>query len=272
MEKAIEFEIKRQTAALAEGEKLFQETRGWNEDKGITFSQRIKETSADYRYFPEPDIPPLEFTEDWIETIKSRLIELPPEKAKRFRNEYFFNENDSAILAADKNLAKFTEQVLCELDSWIRTNGDNPERQKHELGKITANWLINELFKHLKSEGITISDLKITPENFAELVCLIHEGKINSSAGQTILAQMFNKGGDPSNILSELGLEQIDNLTELEVIIEGVIEQNPIQTEQYRQGKESLLQYFVGQTMAATKGKANPKIVVEILKKMLKLS
>ncbi len=269
MERAIDYEIRRQEQALADGEKLLQETRGWNDDKSITFSQRIKETSADYRYFPEPDIPPLAINDEWIEKIKANLVELPTDKAKRFRDEYLFSQNEAKILAQDKPLADFTEQTISELCSWIIANGDDWERQKNKLAKITANWLINELFKHLKAEGQDVKNLKITPENFAELVCLIYQGKINSSAGQTILAEMFKQGGDPTDIMSDLGLEQIDDLTQLEVIIEGIVEQNPKQAEQFRQGKENILQYFVGQAMAATKGKANPKLVLELLKKIL---
>ncbi len=269
VEKAIEYEIKRQIRALKNGEKLIQETRGWNETKGETVRQRIKETSADYRYFPEPDIPPLNISAEMIAEIKTHLIELPPEKKKRFIRQYNFSDEVAEILVSDKHLADYTEQVISELRAWIKANGDSWERQKNKLAKTAANWLISELFKHLKTDNKTIRDLNITPENFAELVALVYQGKINSSAGQKILEVMYTRGGDPTDIMAELGLEQLDDEAELEKIIKDVLARNQKQVEQYRSGKTNVLQFFVGQTMAATRGKANPKKVIEILKKLL---
>ena len=267
--KAINYEIKRQIRALGTQEKLGQETRGWDENKGQTIRQRIKETSSDYRYFPEPDIPPIKISGQWIEKIKAGLIELPLEKKKRFKAEYNFDEATAEILASDKNLASYTEKVISELRAWIEATGDNWERQKNKLAKITGNWLISELFKHLNKDGKSIAEVKITPENFAELVTLVYQDKINSSAGQKILEIMYKKGGDPTDIMASLGLEQMDNKAELEKIIKAIIGKNPKQVGQYRQGKANVLQFFVGQVMSATKGKANPKIVIEILKKLL---
>lgn len=270
MEKAVDYEIKRQIKALADGEKLVQETRGWNNDKGITFSQRIKETSADYRYFPEPDIPPLKISQEWIDQIKCDMGELPAQKIKRFIDEYCFSDYEAEILAGDKGLADYTEKVISELRAWIKSMGDNWERQKHKLAKATANWLINELFKHLKTENLNIRDNKITPENFAEFICLVYQDKINSSAAQTILAKMYKAGGDPTDIMSELGLEQLDDREALEKIIAEVVFKNQKQAEEYKAGKTNVLQFLVGQVMAATKGKANPKLLLEILTDILK--
>ncbi len=270
VEKAIAYEVERQTRALRDGEKIVQETRGWDENKSETFSQRIKETSADYRYFPEPDIPPLAITDKWLEKIKSRLIELPPQKKKRFMEQYDLSAYDAAILVSDKYLADYTEKVISELRAWINATGEPWEEQKAKLAKTAANWLITELFKHLKADGKTMADVKITPENFAELITLVYRNEVNSSAAQEIMAVMYKKGGDPSNIMTELGLEQLDNEDELEKIIAGVLEKNQKQVEEYKSGKENLLQFFVGQTMSATKGKANPKTVIELLKKLLK--
>lgn len=269
MEKAIAYEIKRQIAALAEGEKLIQETRGWNENLGKTVRQRIKETSADYRYFPEPDIPPLLIDSHWLDKIKTDLIELPPEKIKRFKEQYDFSDYDAEILVSDRFLADYTEKVISELRAWIDAGGDSWERQKKKLAKAAANWLIGELFKHLNTAGQTIKDVKITPENFAEFITLVYQGKVNSSAAQQILEVMYKNGGDPTDIMAELGLEQIDDTAELEKVIMGIIEKNDKQVLEYKKGKEAVLQYFIGQTMAATKGKANPKVVIELLKKLL---
>ncbi len=270
MEKAVDYEIKRQIKALADGEKLVQETRGWNNNKGITFSQRVKETSADYRYFPEPDIPPLKINQKWIDKIKAGMNELPAQKIKRFKDEFLFSDKEAEILASDQYLADYTEKVVSELRAWINSTGDDWERQKNKLAKATANWLINELFRHLKIDGLSIKKIKITPENFAELICLIYQDKINSSAAQTILEYMYKKGGDPTNIMADLGLEQLDDKAALEKIIAEIILKNQKQVEEYKTGKTNVLQFLVGQVMAATKGKANPKIVIELLKNLLK--
>lgn len=270
LERAIEYEIKRQTEAIKNGEKLIQETRGWNEDKAETFSQRIKETSADYRYFPEPDIPPLNIDSKWIKQIESQLVELPEKKKIRFKKQYSLLDDDAEILVSDKYLANYTEKVISELRSWIDSTDDNWERQKKKLAKTASNWLIHELFKHLREDNLSIKNLKITPENFAELITLVYQDKINSSAGQTILEEMYKNGGDPTHIMADKGLEQIDNSAELEKIVKGIIKKNPSQVEEYKGGKEAVLQFFVGQAMAATRGKANPKKVGEILKKLLK--
>jgi len=269
VEKAINYEIKRQIAALEDDEELVQETRGWDENNAKTVSQRKKETSADYRYFPEPDIPPINISSQWISEIKAQLIEMPTAKIKRFMEQYEFNEETAETLTSDKKLADYTENVISELRAWIDASDDNWERQKKKLAKAASSWLTTGLFKHLREDNLTISDFNITPENFAELITLIYQDKVNSSAGQQILEVMYKKGGDPSDIMKELGLEQIDNDEELEETIKEIIEKNPKQVEEYKAGKEALLQFFVGQTMAATKGKANPKKVIPILKKLL---
>jgi aspartyl-tRNA(Asn)/glutamyl-tRNA(Gln) amidotransferase subunit B len=270
LEKAINYEIKRQINAIEDGGKLVQETRGWNEIKNETISQRKKETSADYRYFPEPDIPPLNISNETINDIRKLLIEMPPEKKNRFISEYNFTEEVADILVSDRYLADYTEKVISELRAWIDSSGDNWERQKNKLAKAGANWLTGELFKHLKVNNQSIRDIKISPENFAELIALIHQDKINSSAGQAIFEIMYKKGGDPTMIMQELGLEQIDNEEELKKTITEIITKNPTQAMDYKNGKENLIQFFIGQAMAASKGKANPKKVLEILKNLLK--
>ncbi len=269
MEKAVNYEIERQKKAIAEGEDLIQETRGWNENKGVTVRQRVKETSADYRYFPEPDIPPIKIDGGWISEIRARLIELPAEKKQRFEEQYSFSPENAEMIVSEKHLADYSEKVMTELRAWIDSTGDDWERQKNKLARLTSNWLLSELFSHMNKDGKKIRDIAITPENFAELLTLVYQEKINSSAGQKLLEVMYEKGGDPTDIMQEMGLEQMDNDEELENIIKEVLEKNSGQVEMYKNGKTALLQYFVGQTMAATKGKANPKKVSEILKKLL---
>ena len=269
IEKAIIYEVERQKKALDEGEKLVQETRGWDEDSSKTVRQRIKESSADYRYFPEPDIPPFKIGAQWIEELKGRLIELPPAKKARFMEQYGFDEVTAEILVSDKKLADYAEQVVSELEAWIIATGDTWERQKNKLSKLTSNWLISELFKHLKINNQTIADIKITPENFAELMTLVYQDKINSSAAQKILEVMYAKGGDPTDIMTELGLEQMDDEAALEEIVKEVLTKNEKQTDEYKAGKTTVAQFLVGQVMAVTKGKANPKKVQEMLVKIL---
>ena len=270
LEKAINYEIKRQKKCIENNEKLEQETRGWDDNKQKTVSQRKKETSADYRYFPEPDIPPININDEIIKKIKTNLIELPHNKKNRFVKQYNFNNEIAEILVSDKEMADYTEQVISELRAWIVANNDNWERQKKKLAKISANWLTSELFKHLKTDNLSIKNIKITPENFAELIVLIYQNKINSSAGQKILEIMYKNGGDPTDIMKKIGLEQIDSTEELKKIITKIITKNQKQAEQYRQGNKNILQYFIGQTMSATKGKANPKLAIEIIKKLIK--
>jgi len=270
VEKAILFEIERQTALLNQGEKIAPETRGWDENSAATYSQRTKETSADYRYFPEPDIPPLKIDDDLLAKLHEKLPEMPDTKRQRFIREYSFPKDMADILVNDRDLAAWTEEVISELDAWIEANGDEEERQEKKLAKSAGNWITSELLKHLRADDKNISDLKITAENFAELVCLIYQGKVNSSAGQKILEKMYWEGGNPTDIMRELGLEQLDNEGELEEAVKKIIARNQTQLGQYRQGKTNVFQFFVGQVMAETKGKANPKIVKEILEKLLK--
>jgi len=269
LEKAIDYEIKRQIAALEEGEKLVQETRGWSDSSGKTVSQRVKETAADYRYFPEPDIPPLKISEEWLGEIKERLIELPAEKVERFARQYDLAARDAEILAGDKRLADYAERVISELRAWINATGDDWERQKNKLAKAVSNWLLSELFKHLNNDNRTIKDIKITPENFAELITLVYQNKINSSAAQKILETMYREGGDPDDIMAKFGLEQIDGEEELEKVALKILENNQEQVKQYKGGKINVFQFLIGKIMAATGGKANPKTAAGILKKLM---
>ncbi|MDD5527809.1 MAG: Asp-tRNA(Asn)/Glu-tRNA(Gln) amidotransferase subunit GatB [Patescibacteria group bacterium] len=270
VEKAVLYEVERQKKALASGEELRQETRGWNEESGKTVHQRFKETSADYRYFPEPDIPPLKFSGQMILEIKAKLIELPSEKKIRFIDEYGFDAITAEILVSDKALADYAEHVVSELESWIVSCGDTWERQKNKLAKLASNYLISELFKHLKANNQTIRDIKISAENFAELMTLVYQDKINSSAAQTILGVMYAKGSDPTDVMYELGLEQMDDTAVLEAVVNSVLAANPDQVAQYKAGKTNVAQFLVGRVMAETKGKANPKKVQEIIGKILK--
>ncbi len=269
VEKAINFEIKRQTEALEKGEKISAETRGWDENKAATVSQRVKESAADYRYFPEPDIPPLKIGEDWLERLSVELPEMPLAKRQRFIFEYKFTPEIAEVLTADKDLADWTENVISELDAWIEANGDSEARQERRLAKAAANLISGPLLKHLNADNRKIGDLRLTAENFAELTCLIYQGKINSTVGQTILEKMYQNGGDPTDIMRDAGLEQLDDSAELEKAADKVLAANPDQVAQYKNGKTNVIQFLLGKLMAETGGKANPTMAKEILEKML---
>ncbi|MCK5123080.1 MAG: Asp-tRNA(Asn)/Glu-tRNA(Gln) amidotransferase subunit GatB [Candidatus Pacebacteria bacterium] len=274
VERSIEYEIKRQAEVLDEGGKIVQETRGWDADKQQTYSQRKKEEAHDYRYFPEPDLPPLDLTKKAglfdVQKIKEGIPELPLLKKYRFINQYKLTEENAKILSEDKELANYFEEIISELKHWIKDKGIDGDKLD-KLTKLTANYILTELQRLLYKNGNLVSECKITAENFAEFITLIDEGKISSSGAQTMLVEMYKTGGDPSNILDEKGLEQVSDESAIEEIIDEVIKNNSQSVKDYKSGKEVALKFLVGQTMKESKGKANPQIAGEILKKKLKL-
>jgi aspartyl-tRNA(Asn)/glutamyl-tRNA(Gln) amidotransferase subunit B len=269
VEKSIAYEIKRQIEALKKGENIVQETRGWDQNKEITFSQRAKEEAHDYRYFPEPDLPPLRIPPRTAED-KSILPELPAQKRKRFIEEYRLPEKDADILASDKFLAEYFENAVSELNDWakeekIPLKGDGSLKAI----KLAANYLMGDVQYLLAGSKSAIGGIKMTPENLAELVCIVYNGKISSAAAKVVLAEMFATGGDPSNIIEEKGLAQESGEDALSAAIDEAVKNNPGPVGDYKGGKEQSLQFLVGQVMKISKGKANPKIVIELLKKKL---
>jgi aspartyl-tRNA(Asn)/glutamyl-tRNA(Gln) amidotransferase subunit B len=267
VEKAINFEIERQSEMLEKGEKIIQETRGWDAARGETVSQRKKESAHDYRYFPEPDIPPLRFDDEYIENLRRKLPELPEQKAQRFIEEYNLPSDDVEVLVAEKELSVYFEEVISEVKEKI--NCKEFECDESKTIKLAANYVIGELRRHMVLGEHKIGEIKITPENYAELICIVSSGKINSSATQTVLSEMYKTGGDPSQIIEEKNLVQMDDSVELEKIIDEVLAKNEKSVVDFKAGKENALKFLIGQTMAATKGKANPQKVQEIIKNKL---
>lgn len=267
VEKAINYEIERQTEALENGEKIVQETRGWDSVKNVTVSQRKKESAHDYRYFPEPDIPPMEFTQQYFENLKAKLPELPNAKEKRFAEEYGLNEADILVLTAQADLAEYFEQVISEVREKIGSKEIVASEEK--AVKLAVNYLISELRKHLAENNHDIRDLKISPENYAELIGIVADGKINSSAAQTVLKEMYHSGSDPSHIIEEKNLGQMDDASELEAVVDSVLSANEKSVLDYKAGKENALKFLMGQVMKESGGKANPQVVMEILKKKI---
>jgi len=267
VEKAINYEIERQTELLEKGEKIVQETRGWDSNRNATVSQRKKESAHDYRYFPEPDIPPFEFTAQYIEELREKLPELPDSKSKRFKEEFNLPEKDVEILTSERDLADYFEEVISDLEEKINSHEFNLPKDK--IIKLSANYIITELQKHLVKNNETIRDIKITPENYAEFIGFIASGKINSSAAQTVLQEMYRNGSDPSQVIEEKNLMQMEDDGELEKMIEDVLKANEKSVEDYKSGKQNAFQFLIGQVMAATKGKANPKTAMDMLRKKL---
>jgi len=272
IEKGIEYEIKRQTKLLDKNEKFIQETRGWSDEKGKTFSQRIKENSDDYRYFPEPDILPMKFTSEEIRRIGYSLPELPWERKSRFIRQMGLTDQNAEFLVDYKEMADYFEQVCSELDEWMSVSKkETSNKEPLKLYKLVANYLLTETQKSLFEKGLDIEDIKITPENFAELIKIVFKKEVNSSTAQAVLSEMFEKGGDPSQIIEEKGLSQTNDEEELRKIAEKVIAENPKSVEDYKKGKENAIKFLMGQVMKETEGKANPKIAMVILVKKLKI-
>jgi aspartyl-tRNA(Asn)/glutamyl-tRNA(Gln) amidotransferase subunit B len=268
VEKAIDYEISRQTELLEKGGKVIQETRGYDSNRNATISQRTKESAHDYRYFPEPDIPPLKFTPEYVETLKHKLPELPEAKKIRLVKEYGLLKENVDVIIGDKNLADYFEEVVSEIKE-KRGSGEVCTDEERCV-KLSANYIVSELQKHLVRDSVTVKDIKITPENYAELVGLVADEKINSSTAQVVLEEMYKTGGDPSHIIEEKNLLQMSDAKELEDIVQKVLDANAQSVADYKSGKANALQFLVGQVMKETRGKANPGIVGEILAEKLK--
>lgn len=268
VERAVDCEIKRQTEILESGGTVVQETRGWDENRGETVSQRKKESAHDYRYFPEPDIPPFDFSEEYFEHLKTTLPELPPAKVKRFMEEYSLPEADALVLTEDREFSEYFEQVASELADKIKSHEIEGDGRK--AWKLGANYLITEVRKHLLDHNKTAKEIPFSAENYAEFIGLIVDGKINSSAAQTVLAEMYRGGdNDPSHIVERLNLSQVSDTGALESVVDAILAANGKSVMDYRAGKQNALQFLMGQVMTATKGKANPQVIMGILKEKL---
>ena len=260
---AVDYEIKRQTEVLGEGKKVIQETRGWDEVKQKTFPQRTKEEAQDYRYFPEPDLPPIKTKDLGLEEIRGKLVELPGQRRKRFKKLYNLPEQDIEVLTVNKQLGDYFEKVVSEVKEWDK---------EVKLVKLAANYLITELAKLLNERGTGLEEMehiKITPENFAEFIVKIHNQEISSSGAQILLKEMFETGEDPSDIIERKDLVQVSDAGELELAVREVIAENQKPVEDYKKGKKESLQFLVGQVMKKTKGKANPQVARGILEREL---
>ena len=253
VQKAIEYEINRQIAALEAGETIVQETRLWNEGESKTYSMRSKEEAHDYRYFPEPDLPPLVVSETEIERSRREMPELPETRRKRFIEEYGLSFEDAAQLTDSQAMADYFEAAT-------RASGN---------AKATANWILNELVREMKTGGVEISSSPVSPDSLAEMIKMIDAGTISGKMAKDVLVEMYRTGRAAGDVVGEMGGGQMSDESEIRALVEQVVSANPKQLEQYRAGKTSLMGFFVGQVMKMSSGRANPQVVNRILKEAL---
>ena len=252
---AIDYEFKRQTEIINSGGKIDQETRLFDEKKGETRSMRSKEEAHDYRYFPDPDLPPLEIEDEWIKKIKKNLPELPDVKKENLMNQYKISSYDAAILVSDKNNAEFFDKIIA--------------KNKKRNPKNVANWIIGELFALLNKNNLEIKSSPIKAEDLGELIDYIEDQTISGKIAKNVFEEMFKTKKKAKDIIEKQGLKQITDTGAIETLIDKVLENNKDKVDEYKSGKEKLFGYFVGQVMQETKGTANPGIVNDILKKKL---
>jgi aspartyl-tRNA(Asn)/glutamyl-tRNA(Gln) amidotransferase subunit B len=259
---ALEYEAQRQRQRADEGKKLPQETRGWVEAKGITVAQRSKEYAHDYRYFPEPDLPPMAFKRDWVEEIRARLPELPEARRERFISEYGLSEYDADFLISSKLVAEYFE-------TYMKLEPHKSSPNKAKTAKEIVNWLLGEFSRLLNANNIEIDKSKITPEKLWLLIDLKERGVISNPIAKEVFEEMFRTGQSAEEIIKQRGLSQISDSQQLEETVLNVINSNPKAVADYKAGKQQSVKFLMGQVMRLSQGRANPKLVMELLEKKL---
>ncbi len=272
VQRAVDYEIKRQSGILENGKHVLMETRGWNEKKEETFAQREKEEAFDYRYFPEPDLPPMYLNDPPFNKQNIKLkTELPQKKRERFKNEYGIEEEkEMEVFIADRDLADYFERIMSETLNWTKEWDEKSKvqkREKNQLTRLVVNYLLTDFLGLIKEK--TAKDTLITSENFAELIMLVYKKEISSKMAKDLLKEMHETGGDPSQIIEEKGLSQIKNTEEAKSLIKEVIEENSGAVIDYKEGKKEALQFLVGKVMAKTKGRLDPEKALDEIKKII---
>ncbi len=253
IQKAIEYEVDRQTKILDQGETVKQETRLYDSDRNETLPMRSKEEAHDYRYFPDPDLVPIVINEDWVAELQNTMLELPEQKRERFIKSYGIPEYDVGVLTSSKHLADYFEQCASLFP--------HP--------KIISNWLMGDLLRELKKDGKNIADCPVSPSALVDLLKLINSGTISGKIAKVVLEEMYQTQQLPDSIIEKKGLKQITDSSAIEKIVDQIIESNPSQVEEFKGGKEKVIGYLVGQVMQASKGKANPSMVNKLLKEKM---
>ena len=249
-----EYELARQEKVLESGGQVEQETRGWDEARGVTVAQRSKEYADDYRYFPEPDLPPLIVDPAWVDEIRASLPELPDAKRERLEREYGLGRKDALRLTEEKAIADYFEEAAGAQRSRAQT---------------VANWILTDLFRHMNDTGQSIESVKVRPAALSGLIDLVESGAINAITGKRVLGEMLESGEGARAIVERSGLAQISDAGALEEAVRKVVAANPAEVEKYLSGKETVLSWLVGQVMKETRGKANPNLAREALLKQL---
>ena len=257
--RALDYEAKRQRQELEKGGRIIQETRGWVEEKGMTVSQRSKEYAHDYRYFPEPDLPPLVFDKTWVEKIRSGLPELPDVRRDRFMSQYGLPTYDANLLVDSKAMANYFEDCIKLMAD--TSNGNN----LHKKAKTVSNWLLGDFSRMLNATDASTEETRVTPKHLVEMLGLIDEGTLSGPAAKTVFEDMFLSGKPASDIIAEKGLSQISDSSEIEKIAARIIADNSQAVSDFQDGKQQALAFLIGQVMKATKGRANPGIAKRIL-------
>ncbi len=254
---ALNFEAERQRRVLADGGRVVQETRGWVEGRAVTVSQRSKEDAHDYRYFPEPDLPPLDVAPEWVEEIRERLPELAPQRFDRFRREYGLPEYDARLLTAGKATADYFEEAV----RLPAATGMAPDSR----AKQVSNWMLGDLAGLLNQENRDISDSPVSPEHLVELIGLVDDGTISVTMGKAVLEEAYNSGASPRGIVEERGYSQISDTSSVEPSVREALDANPRAVADYLGGKESAAKFLVGQVMKLTRGQAKPELVNQLV-------
>ncbi len=267
LEKAINFEIGRQLKIISEGGEIIQETRGWVETKGETVSQRSKETSPDYRYFPDPDLPPLEVKQEEVDKIRQQLPELADAKMARYEADFALSNHEARVLAEDKNIADWFEQALQVYSDTEEPKATHVDSQK---AKKVANWVINELGRYLNEKSLEIGQSKVEPAQLAELLWLIDKGELSNQAAKTVFNRVLESGEMPKKVVAELGLAQVSDSIAVETLVDQVMGENEKAVSDYKEGKSNSFDFLLGQVMRKAKGSANPQTVREVLTEKLK--
>ena len=254
---ALNYEVERQCNLLEQGDRVVQETRGWLEDRNITVSQRSKEYAHDYRYFPEPDLPPLIVDAKWVDRIKSLIPELGHNRKLRFMSEFALSDYDADLLTVSRDTADYFEEVL-DLYSTAAVDITNVQ-------KMVSNWILGDLTRLLNLSSLSIYESKVSPGKLVQLIKLIGTGSLNASLGKTVLEDCFESGDDPDNIVAAKGYVQINDLTVVEQAVSDVIDQNPKAVADYLSGNESAARFLMGQVMKLTQGQANPDLANQLI-------
>lgn len=260
LERGISYEIERQINILEQGKYVVQETVGWDDNREITVTQRVKEEEDDYRYFPEPDLPPLVIEMGWIEQIRASLPELPVAKYHRFRNEYGLNDYDASVLTVEPAVADYFEQAAAAV---------MPEDNARVYPKMLANWVSGELFGLLNQANLPIEEAPVTAQDLTDLVSLVAGGAINQNTAKNVLTEMFVTGKPAQAIVAEHGWQQISDYAFIAGLVQKVLAENPQQVADYRAGKQKISRWLFGEVMRAAKGRANPQVLQDELEKQI---